>query len=231
MNYMNYIKCKFCNELCNYNNMDEHMDNCNPNWNEEIGLISCYSCGELYSKNNKLFSSSQLNKQFLARCKDCVKSNKNNKYAKYVYNYKKLILYDDEIINILSLNKQLEYYIKQYDYMKVIELLKKGANPNYVRQMTINNLNEYNILLYNENGLEKEEIDIEFPQPKTPLRLCIFFLCNLCNTETDYQKLYEISKSLVNFGANKEDALYYYKLLYNDNYKNNLYKKIYNLIN
>lgn len=228
---MNYIKCKFCNKLFDDNNINNHMNNCNPNWCEEYGLIYCYSCDKLYNKNSQLFSSSQLNKQNYARCKKCIQENKLDKYAKYNYNYKKLTSYTYEIINLLSLDKQLEYYIQAYDDVKVLDLLKKDANPNYCRQMTTNNLNDRCVLLYDVNGLEKKDCDTEFLQPITPLRSCIFFLCNLLNTESDFQKLYNISKTLIEFGANKKDAFTYYKSLYSDKSDNNIWwKKIYDLI-
>jgi hypothetical protein len=228
---MNYIKCKFCNNLFDCDNINNHMNNCNPNWCEDYGLIYCYSCGKPYDKNSQLFTISQLNKQNYARCKQCIQENKLDKYARYNYNYKKLTSYTCEIMDKLSLNKQLEYYIEVCDEVKVFDLLKKGANPNYCRQMTIDNLNDRCVLLYDIDGLEKEEPDTEILQPKTPLRLCIFFLCNLLNTESDFQKLYNISKMLIEFGANRNDAFTYYRSLYGDKSDNNIWwKKIYDLI-
>lgn len=227
---MSYIKCKSCNLLIHCKN-NSHIDNCYPNWNDASGLIFCYSCGLLYSGNEGMFSSKQLNKERYARCKQCIQNNKTDKYAKYIHNYKKLSSYDEYTIHKLSLNKQLEYYVEQCNYDKVMETLNAGADPNYVRQMTINNQGERGVFIYDENGLEVPENDAEIIQPKSPLRLCMFFLCNMLNQEADYQTIYCIAKALIVFGANNMDALQYYKSLYGNNYgQNDLWKKIYELL-
>lgn len=226
---MNYMKCKYCGKLYVDHDINDHMNNCYPNWNDITGLMSCFSCGKLYSENSSLFTKSQLNKQQLARCQLCIKNKITNKYAKYIHDYKNMLANMDNT----SLNKQLEYYIIHYteifDIEHIRKLLNNGANPNYIRQASSNNLNEFNVLLYDRNGFEKEDVD-NYLQPITPLRLCVFFLSNCHNNEINYQQLYEIANLLVEFGSNKQDSYNYYKLLYGDIICNNLWKPIYDLI-
>ena len=68
MDFDFYIKCKHCGKLCKYESI--HMENCIVNWNDDNGLLSCYSCDTNYCKEN--FTMSQIKKDHLARCKKCV---------------------------------------------------------------------------------------------------------------------------------------------------------------
>ena len=232
---MDYTKCKYCNQLYEFNSINNHMDNCNPNYDINVGLLSCFSCNKPYNK--LYFSSSQLNKLYLARCKCCVENNNNKKYEKYMYNYTHFHQYNNEInneiIDVISLNKKLIHYINNLDDNKVNELLLMGANPNYILQMTKYNINDGKwVLIYNNDNTEKETNDNNIMQPINPLRLCIFYLSNLLNSQDDYKKIYNIVCLLIKFGANKNDALNYYRDLYNNkcNEKNIFWKDIYNLL-
>lgn len=208
---MNFTKCKHCNELHEYSKIAEHMENCFPNWNKEIGLICCYSCELLYSENKMFFTSSQLSKEHLARCKNCIINN-ISKYAKYYYNYYPNCIKENELSNV-SLNKQLEYYVFESNWEKINTLLLQGANPNYKNQLIMSDpTNSHKkILIYDINGLEKENNDY---QPNTPLNICIFYLSNCVNTDADLENLYNIIKLLIKFGANKQDGLNFYKSRY-----------------
>jgi len=191
-----YVKCEYCNSLCKFNNINEHIKNCNLNWNDEVGLLACYSCNIPYDKS--LFTSSQVEKkEWLARCKECIKNNKTEKYIKFYYNN-----IDDELHNAVS----------EHNEEKVLELLQKGANPNYIRQTWVRDEKYKWYRVYDANGNEIEEDDSEMIQPKTPLRLCIFMLCS-CLTKND-EKIYNIAKMLIEYGADKVEALSYFRRLY-----------------
>ena len=38
---MNYMKCKYCGKLYVDHDINDHMNNCYPNWNDITGLMSC----------------------------------------------------------------------------------------------------------------------------------------------------------------------------------------------
>jgi hypothetical protein len=200
-----YIICKYCGKLYLYE--DNHINNCKDN-----NILLCYSCGQ----PNKQFSLSQLKKENLARCMDCIDVNITHKYEKYKHLYE-----ITEFSENLNLNKQLEYYVNNLNFIKVKECLQKGANPNYCRQAYCIQANMQKVLLYNKDGSEIEEDDDNLPRPKTPLRLCIFFLSNVYLKEMD---IYCIFKLLIKFGANKLDAFTYYKKRYDIN--NPLLRKV-----
>lgn len=221
-----YIKCKYCGQICIYNSL--HQENCITNWNENSGLKSCYSCGIDY--NEKIFSQTQLKKDFLARCIKCVSTNPNKiiKHEKYIHLYKKSI--NEKIVSIQNINKQLEYYIKELNEEKIYELLKSGADPNYSRQKTIyDNKNHEYVYLYDSNGNEIKENDDDnnVIQPINPLRLCIFYLCDCTNTDEKFRLIFNIAKLLIDYRADKIDALYYYDRLYGTRILHNQY----NLLN
>ena len=93
---------------------------------------------------------------------------------------------------------------------------------------------ENNILLYDENGNEIKENDSECLQPKYPLRLCVFYISNSLHSENDLQNIYKIIVLLIQFGANKNDALMYFNYLYgninNIEKEKTKYHTIYNLL-
>ena len=125
------------------------------------------------------------------------KNNKTEKYIKFYYNN-----IDDELHNAVS----------EHNEEKVLELLQKGANPNYIRQTWVRDEKYKWYRVYDANGNEIEEDDSKMIQPKTPLRLCIFMLCS-CLTEND-EKNYNIAKMLIEYGADKVEALSYFRRLY-----------------
>ena len=200
-----YIKCKYCGTLCKYGS--NHMENCYPNWDHvEQQVKCCYSCGSI--KHG--FSLSQLNKKHLARCKNCIETGKNTKYARFLHLYKNV---DDFPIELLDSNKQLFKAVYDLDTLLVSKLLLNGTNPNYCRQATAllwNPVVEW-AYLYDENGNEIEEQDEVLPQPKTPLRLCVFMLSNAGNTEEDMDNIYNIAELLIRHGADKHDAVRYFR--------------------
>lgn len=222
-NKLLHCKCPYCNELLPYNDKKTHMDNCNPNWNEINGTLYCYSCGKLNTDKN-LFTSSQLNKEHLARCKECVTNNNYNKYVKYKYTISASYINNTNLFydnKMLKLNKELYSYASDFNYEKVLELLQQGANPNYVRQADIIEWIEYTDIcdkkyicpvgfyLYDENGNEISEKASY--QPTTAFRSCIFSLSSVyCN----FNNIYKTAKLLLEFGADKEDALMYLDHLY-----------------
>ncbi len=205
-----YIKCKHCGIICNLNS--SHIEECIINWNDLDGIQSCYTCG----KSNSSYSKKQLELGFRARCINCVKKGYAEKYAPFIYCYKKL-LYDNIYLDKITLNKQLEYYVKELDVDKVKELLIKGANPNYHRQETVFlNTTDREVYLWTKDGEEIMQNEKEFLQPITPLRLCVFYLSNCLFTWNDIEKLYSIGKLLIEYGADKKDALLYFNDLYGE---------------
>lgn len=224
-----YIKCKYCSKLCIYGST--HLSDCITNWNDDLGLTSCYSCGIDFEE--KIFSQSQLEKGYLARCKNCTNTNQNNiiKYEKFVHLYKssnceKIV--NKQHINKQHINKQLIYHINKLNEKKIYELLKDGADPNYIIQMTIFNEKYEYIYLYDSDGNEiKENDNGKIIQPLNSLRLCIFRLCDCTITNESLTSLYNIAKLLIEHGADKNDGLIYYNHLYG----NIILHDKYNLLN
>ncbi len=203
-----YIKCKYCgitNELNSF-----HMKKCITNWDLNTGLKSCFSCG----KTDQTYSSKQLSLDHKARCTNCIKYNKNDQYAPFTHLYKK-ILFTETHIHLLDIDSQLEYYTQETNFDKVKQLLESGANPNYCRQKTISNITDNNVLVYTKDGNKVPESDKEIPQPKTPLRMCVFNLTNCFATRNDLERLIQITKLLIEYGADKSDALTYHQDIYN----------------
>ncbi len=220
-----YIKCKYCAQVCKLDS--DHVENCVINWNDSSGLKACFSCGN----PNSSYSKTQLELGFRARCINCVKNKIHSKYEPNIHLYKKLVG-DSKNISMLNINKQLEYYVGEYNVEKVRELLIQGANPNYCRQASIylNNFDRH-VFIYDEFGNEIPESDNEFLQPINPLRLCIFYLSNMLNSYEDLKKIIEISKNLIKFGADKSDGLKYFRELYgNDVPSSKKFIEFYNIL-
>jgi hypothetical protein len=173
-------------------------------------ILWCFGCGE----PNKKYSSSQIRKEDKARCYECVSGNKIHKYEPYDH----LCYYSYDNIQIANINKQLEYYTGMLDLVAIYKLLLAGANPNYKRQCVFRGNNMFKTYrLYNADGSESPEEDDE--QPTTPLKLCVFKFS--CLEEKDKFVIIEIAKLLIKFGANKEEAIAYYKMIYGIPDKNN----------
>ena len=192
-----YIRCPYCSNLFNYN--ENHPMTCTSNY-QDGKILWCFGCGE----SNKEYSSSQTQKEDKARCTECVSGNKIHKYEPYDYLY--YSNYNNNIQNI-NINKQLEHSVGCLELDITNELLMAGANPNYKRQLTFRPY-----LLYNADGTECPEEDDE--QPTTSLKLCVFRFSDCCLEEKDKIVIIEIAKLLIRFGANKEEAIAYYKMRY-----------------
>ena len=192
-----YIKCRYCGKI--FNIIEKH-EACNSNnYDEANGIINCYSC----EQKNKKYTNSQLQKMEKARCKDCVANNIFRRFAKFEHLYKPIDNY-----NILDINKQLHEYVSLIDIEKVEHLLKNNANPNYIRQKTFCNNDEW-VYLYNKNGREIAEDNIY--QPITPLKLCVFRISDCLLTEIDRNNIIKIAEILIKYGANdKKECVQYY---------------------
>lgn len=185
--------------------IETHRDVCKANYDDENGILFCYSCGEA----GKEYSQSQFLRQEKARCKDCVEGNKTKRFAKFSHLFKlchgcsQAKHIDDELYQAI-MNLKLE---------KVQELLERGANSNYVRQDTFR-LGHLYVYWYRADGSEKEEID-DF-QPTTPLKLCIFRYSDCTLSDENRASIVEIAKLLITFGASVSGASSYYESRYGE---------------
>jgi len=193
-----YIKCKYCSGLIKYE--DNHLCEQN-NYNETDGLQYCYSCG----KKDTKYSKTQLQKEEYARCLDCVKNAKFDRYEPYVHLYKSAWPESSE-----NKNKQLINCVSGIDYDAVSSLLKQGADPNYNVQEFKYIKGEY-IYLYNEDGTEMPQYD----QPRTPLELCVFRMSDCLLTDEKRGTIVKIATLLIESGASRtQDALSLYESRY-----------------
>lgn len=175
--------CRHCDSLCS---IIDHT--CYPNWDPITEqLISCYSCGKGVADG--LFSNSQLQKEYLARCRDCVRDGITSKYVKPCKE--------------VGLDKQLYNAVSSLDVQKVTECLKHGANPNYRCQKSIW-VEGRTYLLYDNSG--NEIASDENDAPITPMRSCLFSVSNVLNTEQDQANIRQIAQLLIEHGADLEDA-------------------------
>lgn len=215
-----YIKCRYCAELFNYNNVHT----CKSIENYDEGIIYCYSCG----KYDCEYSTSQIAKKEKARCKKCVSNNNFKKYAKYDYLSIGTYHSEGQLYNINDLNYILTYNILNFNISGTNNILLKGVNVNHIRQDTFFcNKDLVNYLWYNKDGTEKSEDNFE--QPNTPLKLCVFMISNNLLSEEDAEKLINISELLIKYGANKKEAYNYYISRYGKPLKSK--KKFHNLFN
>lgn len=107
-----YIICKYCAYI--YNNNDNHVNNCVNNYNKDEGVLYCYGCGE----NNKNYSGSQILKEDKARCKDCVRNNKTEKFGPYTHLYQptnkvELMHTDAQLLHYVCELKLVNFYNNQ----------------------------------------------------------------------------------------------------------------------
>jgi hypothetical protein len=200
MSEEHYIKCPYCSQTVKYEG--SHLDMCTPNYIDGQ-LLWCFSCGE----KNKKYSTSQLAKEDKARCLDCVKAGKIDKFKPYAHFE---TIYDEKYS---SIDKQLELAVGNLELEKVQELLLLNANPNYTRQDTFLCPIRYKrFFCYNIDGSEKTEIDK--CQPTTPLKMCVFRSSDCCLTDLERLKIIEIAKQLINSGASVSEAKEYYESRY-----------------
>ena len=191
-----YILCEYCGILTDIN--DNHISLCakdsSANYNEQEGIISCYSCG----MKNQQYSKSQMQKLELARCRTCVENNVTTKFMPY----------QDVAYNGAShLNVELYDNIANLNYQKVIELLNNGADPNYIRQEFMN-INDMLRPLYNHDATEKSERDQT--QPNTPIKLCVFRFSDCLLNDNDRMTLIDIANILITHGADTRSAFQYF---------------------
>jgi hypothetical protein len=181
---------------------------------EGEGAFWCYSCGETDFDH---FSRKQLNKRMkaaTARCKTCIANNVTDQYAPFEYLYR----YGWGVKGDFSLNKQLEDAVTSSNAEHVEALLKKGADPNYVRQLIAERKKYTNCYAYDEHGNEIPSNPIcenGYEQPVTMLRLCVFAVSDSCISDKEHNELYRTAELLIRYGAkNAEDALYFYRHRY-----------------
>lgn len=230
---MIYIVCKYCSKIIDYDNNYDHLYHCVTNYDNEKGILSCYSCG----KENAIYTKSQLSKNEKARCIECVKSGFSVKFAKFKHLYMPIHYYENYIENN-NINLQLYQSVQEINLKNVHLLLQKNANPNYTRQATFFCEHEsHYIYLYNEDGTEEPEND--YYQPTTPLKSCVFGMSNCMLTDEERNNLVKIAKLLIDYGAKTKEPLEYFAHRYgrcnwdeikNINYNKNNFIKLYKLL-
>jgi hypothetical protein len=194
-------KCKYCGNFFPFDD-ELHMTNCFSNVEFET-LNACYSCG----KSNKQFSKSQLAKCPLSRCTECVSSNKTSKFAKFDALYRSWGDFNKDLYYLVTPERKLIRAVQKRNKEEVLELLKQGANPNYIRQVDIVKQGIC-IWAYTKDGDEIPETDNN--QPNTPLKLCVFFISDNLLTEDQEYEIVSIAKLLIEFGASSESARDYF---------------------
>lgn len=217
-----YVKCKYCSNLYNYK--DNHVQNCNVNYDEMNRILSCFSCGE----KDKEYSKSQLAKEDKARCTNCVTNNNRQKFSNFAYLY-----YNDyDNIELMTKEAQLKYYVGELNLHQVTELLQQNANTNYIRQAGfLDNYDGLWLRWYNIDGSEKPEQDNNNEQPTTPLKLCVFRFSDCTIEEEDRVIILKIAQLLIDYGANKEDPLQYFIKRYGEQpVENGIWYNFYNLL-
>jgi hypothetical protein len=218
MSEEHYIKCPYCSKTIKYG--DSHLESCTPNYIDGQ-LLWCFSCGE---KNGE-YSNSQLAKEDKARCFNCVKTGKIDKFKPY--DYFETTYHEKHS----SIDKQLERAVSNLDLEKVQELLLLNANPNYTRQTTFYcRISHKRLFSYNIDGSEKPELDKY--QPTTPLKMCVFRFSDCELTDFERLKIIDIAKQLINSGASVFEAKEYYESRYGvsetDTIKHPFYKLLCN---
>lgn len=219
-----YIRCPYCSKCVGYN--DKHLENCFQNYNNET-ILWCFSCGV----KNKEYSKTQLNKEGMARCIECVKSGKVNKYEPYDYLYRKLHNLSKDKLKKMCVEKQLEVSISKLNLKEVNELLLLNPNVNYIFQDTFYDTKRghEHILLYNKDGSEKQVLKKE--SPNTPLKICVFMFSNILLSDSDRMTIIEIAKQLIKSGASVIEGKEYYELLYGNEPSKSLWNTFYVLLN
>jgi hypothetical protein len=213
-----YIICPYCKILTNE---IEHPNRCIP---EESETLLCYTC----FKPNKSYSSKQLTKGVMAKCKDCVEDGKTTRYTRYGLYYGSSWGSGPFTFNV---NKKLYFFAGELEVEKVRNLLEAGADPNYIRQKTIssNVVPGYKeVYVYNKHG---EVIpDLEPNQPTTPLKYVIFRVGHPDIQQNYSEEIIEIIKLLLEKGANRQEGLDYFNNRYCLDEPKGIFWDVYNLL-
>jgi hypothetical protein len=206
-----YFKCTYCKSIFPSN--DEKNHTCHPNFDKDVGILFCYSCGD--SSGN--YTQSQLNKDDKARCKKCVNINNFHRYSQYDH--------------IIDFDESLNESVGDLDLEQTRYLLEKcNANANCPRQKTICISPMKYVSCYNSDG--SKILDINSYQPTTPLKLCIFKMSDCTLTLNDQQRIVNIAQLLIAYGAtNFHDAIEYFESRYGKRICDELcpYYKLYSL--
>jgi len=212
---MQCILCEYCgiiSPLC-------HPQSCqSPNlFDPERSIIYCYSC----NIPNPEFSKSQLQNSKNPRCKSCISNNITLKATPFA----------TQAFSFPNPNYQLFLHIQNIELSQILSLLQNNANPNYQRQDSIFDIISCKTRpLYNPDGSEKKENDPN--QPSTPLKICTFILSNHLFSTQNKLDIIEIAKLLIQYGANKKEALQYFTQIYNlPPYDDQIFTKFFNLLN
>jgi hypothetical protein len=200
MNSNKYVYCPKCGLFSNFE--DRHYETCQSeeaieNYIDGVN-ICCYACG----RQDVEYSDASLEKKELAVCKRCEKNCRTKKYFKYEY----LWSYNTHQVHKLSIDRQLVFYVREFNINKIKELLKKGANANYIhKQDTIRNYGYHYILLYNNDGSSMNENNNNLTDTNL-LEHCIteFRWTYDVDDEQLCNKIIKSAKLLLDHGANKK---------------------------
>lgn len=201
-----YIKCSNCAGVFNYN--DRHPSTCNfPNleitFKDGIN-ICCWTCG----REDVEYSEKELEKKEQARCTRCESNCRMQKFKQFEHLYS----YHTDQVHKLEIDRQLQFYVREGNLIKVKKLLEKGANPNYIfNQATFSADGCWYVLWYNADG----SINTEPTHPalrETMLSICIGNF-RYGDYENDFIREFQIAKLLVEYGANTNDELQVYEKL------------------
>lgn len=191
-----YIKCAKCAGLYNYK--DNHYEKCTideyfVNYKDGIN-ICCYICG----KEDVRYSSYELENPECARCVNCEADCRTKRTYKYDY----LWSAHTNQVHKLSLDRQLMYYVRKWNLLKMREILEKGANPNFeFRQDYYRGHGHFYLLYYNADGTEMNTSGENNLINQSPLRHCIEEF-RFCDSDDQRNKIIEMAKLLIEFGAN-----------------------------
>lgn len=232
-NKMSHIRCEYCGILFpleikeNELRHDQYPDNCATPILSNDNNIQCYSCGE---NDITKFSKSQINKKEKSRCIECINHNIQTRYKKYSDN-----LYFQRDCNKDKKDKKLYHAVACYNIEEVTQLLKDGANPNYIRQNSVYDIiSNKHVYTFLSDGKEEPEYDLDNKQPTTPLKLVVFRISDCMLIDENLRDFNVIAKLLLDAGANKEGAIKFarnrYGIIDNENFEDDNNNEFMNVI-
>ena len=175
------IRCPYCSILCE----EEHLELC-PLTNEG----RCYSCGL-----SGPFSTSQLAKDMLARCKTCVATNRRSRYMPYNH--------PCNDIHTLLCKATGDININEVD-----RLLALGADPNTPSVLFKLTAIGHSIVYDRDGNYLRDEL--------CSMKMCIFRMSDCFLNDRDRQTLVEILERFLQQGAKAGPSLDYYYARYGD---------------
>ena len=200
-----YLRCVYCGQFYPMESPsdqglrhDQYPNRCPVIPLTDDDSSPCYSCN---SSTNLISQSQRSRYGWKARCKKCIDSHIVTRFEHFPY--------DNDIIELLHDS------VGRAHIQSTGKLLRKGADPNGKRQLTMyDELSSRGVRVWNADGSPYPDTEID--QPTTPLKLVVFRISDCLLEDADLERFRSVAKLLINAGADRNEAISFAKHRYGE---------------